>query len=118
MAILTARVSTLRRAGLPAKAGEPAHATLNIAVWQGERCAPLRPPAFCADVAASGGGRVRRPPDPADGARVTGRSTVMTAVRVVPEGHAAWQERAATGFGLERVPRSASFAVGQRLRPP
>ena len=38
---------------------------------------------------------MRRPPDPARGAPVAERRTVMVAARVTPAEHAAWQEKAA-----------------------
>ena len=62
MAILTAQVSQ-RRATSWFSAREPAHAMLNIAVWQGG-CAPLRTPSVFRAAAGTAGWRSRRWPPP------------------------------------------------------
>ena len=55
------------KTSLPAasKAGEPAHAMLNIAIWRGDAAPPFEPPASCAAPGQrAGGGAAPRTPSP------------------------------------------------------
>ena len=112
MAILTDQVSTGRQAVLPAKAGEPGYAMLNIALWRGDAAPPSNPQLPAPPQGQRAGGE-RRPPNPIADALMADRCTATVTARVSAAEFADWRAKG-RGRQLEVGNARRAFAQGTR----